>query len=254
MKKTPRSEPYVRKYANHRRHVASHSTSLNNDCVVCNEKHHLYLCTKFKSMTNDKKLIVLKSSCLCMNYMCSGLFVKNGKSLHMCHVCLKPLLTLLHLERTDPPSHSSSIIVSSNTVLRTRANTLLMTCYVKVKSPDGSVITARALLDIASFASLITERLAIALNLPRSRQKTHNFGVSGITTMSPLQLVASFNIHTTNPPKETIDVVAIVSPVVTRDLPLSPVSFDLSWNHLSALPLADPNFESPGRVDILLGV
>ncbi len=87
-----------------------------------------------------------------------------------------------------------------------------------------SVITARALLDSASSASFVTERLARALNLPRSRQKTHISGVTGITTTSPLQSVASFSIITTSPPGETIDVVAIVSPIVTCDLPLSPVS------------------------------
>ncbi len=48
--------------------------------------------------------------------------------------------------------------------------------------------------------------------------------------------------------------VAIVSPMVTCDLPISPVSFDLSWKHLSDIPLADPDFASPGRIDILLGV
>ena len=214
VKKTPRSEPYTRKYANPPRHVASHSASLNNDCVVCKEKHPLYLCTKFKSMTHDEKRVILKSNCLCMNCMRSGHFVKNCKSLHKCHVCQKPHHTLLHVEKTDSPS--DSLNVSSNTVMKIRANALLMTCYVKVKSPEGSVITARALLDSASSASFVTERLARALNLP------HISGVTGITTTSPLKSVASFSIITTSPPGETIDVVAIVSPIVTCDLPLSP--------------------------------
>ena len=36
-----------------------------------------------------------------------------------------------------------------------------------------------------------------------------------------------------------------------RNLPLP---FDLSWNHISDVPLADPRFGQPGRIDILLGV
>ena len=43
-------------------------------------------------------------------------------------------------------------------------------------------------------------------------------------------------------------------PKVTCDLPLCPVPFDLQWKHVSALPLADPGFGLPGRIDILLGV
>ena len=58
--------------------------------------------------------------------------MKNCKSLHKCHVCQKPHHTLLHVEKTDSPS--DSLNVSSNTVMKIRANALLMTCYVKVKS------------------------------------------------------------------------------------------------------------------------
>ncbi len=109
--------------------------------------------------------------------------------------------TLLHVEKTDSPS------VSSNTVMKIRANALLMTCYVKVKSPEGSVITARALLDSASSASFVTERLARAyLVLAHFWSYWHHHSV------------ASFSIITTSPPGETIDVVAIVSPIVTCDL------------------------------------
>ena len=46
----------------------------------------------------------------------------------------------------------------------------------------------------------------------------------------------------------------MVVPRVTCDLPLSPVPFDLSWNHISDVSLADPGFGQPGRIDILLGV
>ena len=46
---------------------------------------------------------------------------------------------------------------------------------------------------------------------------------------------------------------AIVLPRITCDLPVSPVPFDLSWNHFPSLPLADPAFGEPQRVDILFG-
>ena len=42
--------------------------------------------------------------------------------------------------------------------------------------------------------------------------------------------------------------------MVTCDLPVSPVPFDSSWSHISDLPLADPAFGLPGRIDLLLGV
>ena len=48
-----------------------------------------------------------------------------------------------------------------------------------------------------------------------------------------------------------MEVSAIVVPRVTCDLP---VLFDPSWNHLEDIPLADPDFGRPSRIDLLLGV
>ena len=35
---------------------------------------------------------------------------------------------------------------------------------------------------------------------------------------------------------------------------MHPVPFDLKWKQLFDLPLADPTFGRPGRIDLLLGV
>ena len=35
---------------------------------------------------------------------------------------------------------------------------------------------------------------------------------------------------------------------------MTPVPFQLDWKHISDLPLADPGFRQPGRIDLLLGV
>lgn len=51
-----------------------------------------------------------------------------------------------------------------------------------------------------------------------------------------------------------MEITAVVVPRVTCDLPLQPVSHNLSWTHLSDLTLADSDFGRPGRVDLLLGV
>ena len=39
----------------------------------------------------------------------------------------------------------------------------------------------------------------------------------------------------------------------TTDLPTQPIAYDECWKHLTGLQLADPNFEKPGHIDILLG-
>ena len=43
-------------------------------------------------------------------------------------------------------------------------------------------------------------------------------------------------------------------PHVTCDLPVHPVTFGSTWNHLNDIPLADPHSGCPGRIHLLLGV
>ena len=41
---------------------------------------------------------------------------------------------------------------------------------------------------------------------------------------------------------------------VTCNLPLHSVPYHPWWEHLSGITLADPSFDTPGRIDVLLGV
>ena len=72
--------------------------------------------------------------------------------------------------------------------------------------------------------------------------------------MTPIQSITSLQISLAHHNGRKIDLTAIVVPRVTCDLPVYPVPFDLTWKHISDVPLADPGFGQPGRNDILLGV
>ena len=144
--------------------------------------------------------------------------------------------------------------MSSNTAVRLKSNALLMTCHVSVLTPDGSSVEARALLDNASSASFVSERLVQSLSLPRFNQHVRVSGIGGVSQRAPIQSVSNFQISPVGPNERRIGISAVIVPKVTCDLPLTPVPFDLSWKHISDLPLADPGFGQPGRIDILLGV
>ncbi len=64
----------------------------------------------------------------------------------------------------------------------------------------------------------------------------------------------NFTVTPLWPSERTFDIEAVVLPKVTSALPSHPVTLDSSWHHLSGLKLADPDFGSPGNVDILPGV
>ena len=237
-------------------------TESETKCVVCkSEKHPLYLCTQFKTMSHENKSQVLKANRLCTNCLGGGHFKAQCKSAHRCKVCHRAHHTLLHQESQSNPTPSTEEKTPSQTnplnvgstpaATGLRSNLLLMTCRVMVKAPDGSPVEARALLDNGSCASFISERLANSLSLRCKHVPIKVSGIGGLSHKPPLQSVATFQLCTQSGGQ--IDVTAVIVPKVTCDLPTAPIAYDLNWTHLSDIPLADPGFGQPSRIDILLG-
>ena len=138
--------------------VTSYATSsdVDNSCVVCKtKKHPPYIYTKFKAMSPEDKMQVVKVNCLCTNCLGGGHF-KN--QVHKCKVCQKPHHTLLHSEAQnkasprfqDRATTQADTPVGSHAATRLKSDVLLMTCRVLITAPDGLTVEARALLDNAS--------------------------------------------------------------------------------------------------------
>ena len=86
-------------------------------CIACKgEKHPLYSCSKFKSMSHDEMVDLLKLHGHCLNCLRHGHFVRDCKSLHCCRVCQRPHHSLLHVDKTpsadhtDVPANHASVI------------------------------------------------------------------------------------------------------------------------------------------------
>ena len=148
------------------------------NCVLCKvEKHLLHTCPKFKNLTHDKMVSTLKANDLCMNCLRPGHFVRQCKSLNRCRKCQKPHHTFLHIDAkvespaaavsgSPSPPDASSRSIPSHAALGLASDSLLMTCRVRVDAPNGSTAEVRALLDCASSACFVSERLTQTLNLP----------------------------------------------------------------------------------------
>ena len=128
---------------------------------------------------------------------------------------------------------------------------LLMTCKVKVTATDGSSTIARALIDPGSSASFVHERLAQHLRLPRKSKNAFIQGVAGSTTRTRGSVW--FQVSGVEDDSEKVGVDAYVLRKITRDLPIEPIPAALKWEHLTDLKLADPDFRTPARIDLLLG-
>ena len=198
------------------------------NCILCGtNKHPLYACATFKSLPHEKMLSTLKDNNLCLNCLKPGNFIRECKSLHRCRKCQKHQ-SLLHMEQRDPPSTQPSSppvsSVTSNLATGLASNTLLMTCWVLIHSPSGSVMKVRALLDSASSASFISERLTHLLEFPRTRQNVRISGVAGLSHGVPSHSIVQFAIAPLQSPADKSQVSAIVIPRVTCDLPVNPVT------------------------------
>ena len=185
-----------------------------------------------------------------------GHLIKQCKSLHHCKLCQQPHHTLLHIDNsptsTTPNPSPKTPHVSGTAAASLAPKSLLMTCRILVEAPDGSTVNTRALLDSASSASFVSEKLVKSLCLPRLHQTTTICGVAGLTRNS-LQYLTNLTISS---PRTNckFNITAIVVPRVTCDLTVRPVSFGPTWTYLNDVPLADPHCGTPGRSDSLLCV
>ena len=175
-----------------------------------------------------------------------------------CRKCQKPHYTWLHNDKEAPklakvvsPSKQRPGTVTYHSQSGGRQPVVLTMCQVRIVSADGSMTKARALLDSASSTLFITESLAQRLHLQRRRHSMKVGGISGSATQLSSRGMVDLNIL--NGRGKTMTVEVVVLPQVTTDLPFCSVPFNHKWKYLSNIRLADPDFDTPGSVDQLLG-
>ena len=213
-----------------------------------------------KSLPHEAKLSVLKNNKLCRNCISSRHFWRQCTSIHKCKVCQKPYHTLLHLDQPNisstpttvttlaqsattqdgAPVNTASQNVSRNssssnvpgilsaTAIGVKYNSLLMTCRVHVKSPKGTHVVARALLDSASLASFVSKRLAQTLGLPRTKRDVIS-GIAGITHQSQSHSFTNFEVAPVGLSTKVLSMTAAIVPQVTCELPPNPIPFKTEW-------------------------
>ena len=72
--------------------LAANAKEAEGNCIGCKgKKHPLYSCStcKFRSMSHDEMIALLKLHSHCLNCLCPGHFVRDCKSVHHCKVCHK---------------------------------------------------------------------------------------------------------------------------------------------------------------------
>ena len=100
--------------------LAASTKEAEGKCIACkSEKHPLYSCSKFRSMSHDEMVDLLKLHGHCLNCLRHGHFIRDCKSLHRCRTCQRPHHSLLHVDKTpsanlaDVPANHASVRIQS---------------------------------------------------------------------------------------------------------------------------------------------
>ena len=241
----------------------SYQVTTERKCVGCYEAAHpLYATGPFMALSRGKRLAKVRMHKLCMNCLREGHFASQCKSTRRCEECRGKHHTLLHYEKGKNKEIKSTPktgkaeekeMVANHHTYGRHKGILLMTCQVVIRGPNGFATQARALLDSGSEASFITERLAQQLHLSRRRQGPAITCLGGSMPQTPSKGLVSLQITDTSQAGKIHAVEALVLPKIASNTPSYPVSIQGNWKHLTGLSFADPEYGTPGAVDLLLG-
>ena len=145
---------------------------------------------------------------------------------------------------SPPPEQFTATSLSPQTT----GTVFLQTAMIPILV-NGESTLCRALLDSGSKSNLITETLVTRLSLPVKKQQVRIFGLGA---KDELQHRGTTDFLITPKRAAAIPVRAFVMSKLTNILPTCKVSTS-SFKHLPNLKVADPTFNTPSGIDMLIG-
>ncbi|XP_050065896.1 uncharacterized protein LOC126554955 [Aphis gossypii] len=221
------------------------SKTAPSKCVACSGVHRLADCSKFKSCSIDERYDLVCTHRLCM--VCFGEGHMSFKCPASCSICRRRHHALLHRESKPTASNPPAAMLG-----RQQSPTVLLgTALVHVRDTVGGCQMIRALIDSASQISAITTACCNRLGLKPSRWTVPVTGLSG-QRIPEVQGIVQLSIQPRSSPTPSIKVNPLVLPAITSDMPARqlPAKVKARCSHLA---LADPSFDKPAPVDMLLG-
>lgn len=244
------------------------------ECPFCTENHKLLNCKKFSKEDTDARRNFVQSQKLCFNCFGQNHTVYTCRAPSKCRICHRKHHSLLHIRNTpstasnvcqvpsegnsselnkekEKPDEPCKNIISCH--ISAQSHVLLATALVRAISQSGICVTLRSLLDQGSQSSFITEAAVQLLGLSKKQCKSYVSGLGGDQdSMVTSKYVVYFKIQSLINPSFVMQVKAHVLKSITTLLPDKEIAVQ-GWSNMPVLKLADPTFNTPNKVDILLG-
>ena len=238
---------------------AERKNKANFQCKVCKEgSHYLNKCDKFQSMPVSERENLVRNLKVCVNCLSFAHIVDKCKSKFKCRVCQNRHHFLLHRysekDSSVPGSsnrHSHDYNTSRTTLIsNSRSDILFPTSLVSVESSKGKSMILRAVLDPCSEASYISENAVARLQLSKTRENVETFGVGKCPTAT-VQYKTTFKARSLVDRMFNYDVEAYVLEEICSKRPNE--EFHIKVPNDIESKLADPTFNRPSCIDLLLG-
>ncbi|XP_072375734.1 uncharacterized protein [Diabrotica undecimpunctata] len=238
-------------------HLVTKSQS-NVKCQYCSiNGHKLYSCKKFKVLSVNERISFVDRNKLCK--LCLNSHTDKCRLNLKCQTCHKGHNSLLHLEKVAVSSNIAQsnqdastssqydAVVNFNSIYKNRANTILPTVKVKVRTASGHNLIVRGLVDTGSQVSLVTNSLVKRLNLKTYNNYLDIVGISQNSTR--IQKAVDLNIESCIYDFST-NIKCSVVDIITGNLP----RFSFNTSKIPEfVQLSDDTFNQSGEISLLLG-
>jgi hypothetical protein len=230
--------------------VSVKNETTTKKCLYCNKSnHYLYQCKEFLSLAVSNRIDQINKRKLCKNCLRTNHDSDSCKG-GCCRVCgSNTHNTLLHKDTSEQLGEINNDVNVLNSSTALPINVILSTALVQVQDKAGNFTQLRALLDSGSQSNFITESALKILNLPSYNT---NITLSGVNNSHSKVNKSTTLIFKSNFNKFQASVKCLVLPKITQNIPASPLVYD-TFKIPSNIKLADPTFNKPGPIDLLLG-
>nr|XP_022904560.1 uncharacterized protein LOC111416698 [Onthophagus taurus] len=253
IEKLPGNNKRVTQSFNKNFNFKSHNASVpTSGCSACGAAHYIATCPEYLTRNASQRTDLIISRGLCFNCLGPHLFKKCRVS-KRCRFCNKPHHSTLHEappearifnnKNTNPQSNSpAKQLPSSSHVVHShhlQTSVLLATALVRIISPRGdSLIVIRD--SLVQQLHLQRRSANVPITGIGSKRTCVTNGVVSVRLVSRLNPIISFEEET------------LILPQLTSYLPQK--RFKHLPIEMSDLPLADPEFTSERKIDLILGV
>ncbi|XP_039746700.1 uncharacterized protein LOC120624301 [Pararge aegeria] len=231
--------------------MAQTNKSVPMKCSFCGDSHPISQCQAFLSKSVAERITITTEKGWCYNCLKESHQLRNCVSIFRCLKCKAKHHTLIcDMNKEDycvTDSESVSLVAGNSSHV---ANTtvLLATTSIQIKDVDGKYHQFRAIFDTGSQNSIITQSAAQRLNVEPVPGKFNikSLGGVAVSITGKIHCNVAANNHT------LFGVDMHVMPTICGDHPSAKLQTQ-GWSHIHSLTLADPGFDTPGPIDVLLG-